>query len=93
MKIDFDTGIIWWTLVAIPLTLLSIILYRKKIISAKALVRGCTPIILIASNLVAISQAAPDLHLISKLLIAIGATLLIIPFLMIGELLRASRQV
>lgn len=92
MEIDFDKGIAWWALVAIPMALLSLILYRKKVISAQMLVWGLTPVILITSNLVAIWQAAPDLSLGVKMLIAICATVLILPFLIVGELLRKSRQ-
>lgn len=63
MGIDFDKGIIWWILVAIPVALVGTVLYRKRVVSAEILVWVFTPLTLIVSNLAAIWQAAPNLHL------------------------------
>lgn len=90
--IEVHKGIICWILIAVPMSLVSLLLYRRKIISAKVLVWVCTPVILLTSNLVAVWQMIPSLKLGLQLLLAVFATLLVLPFLVVGELIRKSRQ-
>lgn len=92
MEMDFNKGIICWALVAIPLSLISIVLYRRKVISAEVLIWVCTPVVLVTSNLVAVWRVVPGLKPALKLLIAVSAMLLVMPFLVVGELIRRSHR-
>jgi hypothetical protein len=80
-EIDFDQGIVWWILAAMPIGFLGIVLYRLKVISARILVYIFSPMSILMGNLAAIWKAAPNLNLGLKLLLVICLTLFESPFI------------
>ena len=89
---ELDRGIIWWVATAIPIAVVGLILYRRRMVSAKVAVWVFTPLALLVGNLVALWHAAPTLGACWKFLLALFATLLVLPFLLIGERLHKSRE-
>lgn len=92
MEFDFDGAAIWFLIAALPVALVGMGLYRKRVISAEILVCVFGPLSLIVGNLVFIWKAAPALHIGLKLLFAVCATLVVLPFVVLGEVLRRRRQ-
>jgi hypothetical protein len=92
MKLDFDRAAIWFLIAASPVALVGIALYRKKVIRPEIMVCVFGPLSLIVGNMVFIWKAAPALHIGLKILFIICATSLVLPFMVVGEMLRRRRQ-
>jgi len=91
-RVAFDRAAVWFIIAALPLALVGMLLYKIKMISAKVLIYVFGMISLIVGNLVFIWRAIPTLQFEIKLLFAVGATLLVLPFMVLGEILSRKRK-
>ncbi len=91
MEFDFDSAAFWFLVGALPVALVGIVLYRKRVINAEIVVRVFSPLALIVGNVIFIWKAAPTLHIGLKLLFVVCATLAVLPFIALGEMLRRRR--